>query len=444
MLDAANGLVRLVVFSDLLLPGSLKGLQQERREEVKFNIRSLAALAMLCLVGVFIGCGSGGGGSEGGSNVGSGGTGALALSLTDAPNVEYEAVYVTIDRVEVHLGGNEANPNNWRTITPPEPEVNGFVKKTYNLLELTNGVLEELGMTELPAGLYTQMRLIIGTDPDEGFNIFDDPHEYANYIILKGTMDQTPLKVPSGTQTGIKLVKNFWVGKNQLTELILDFDAAKSVIRAGNSGQYLLKPTIRVLGTEVLACFIEGTVLDDQDNPLEGVSVSAQRSYPLAEDPKDAVVVEATSTTAVDGYFRLLVEPGIYNVVAYKDRYGFDFRCGVNAVVDAESGVTTELKLLNLETDPLGYGYVGGDVTMAGGGDVTISFRAPGCGGDIEVKSITVNVGDEAAHYEVILPVSDGVYYQVVASSEGKFTEVAPEITVNSGYTTILNLDITE
>ncbi len=57
------------------------------------------------------------------------------------------------------------------------------MKKTYNLLELVNGVLEELGMTELPAGHYTQMRLFIGDDPDDGVNIFGDPHEFANYVI---------------------------------------------------------------------------------------------------------------------------------------------------------------------------------------------------------------------------------------------------------------------
>ena len=415
---------------------------------MKFNIRFLVAFALICFLSVFIGCGGGGGGGESSSTAGSGGTGTLALSLTDAPNEEYKAVYVTIDRVEVHLGGNEANPNNWQTITPPEPVVNGFVKKTYNLLELTNGVLEELGMTELPAGLYTQMRLIIGTDPDKGTNICGDSHLSANYIILKddekGT--QIPLKVPSGTQTGIKLVKSFWVGKNQLTELILDFDAAKSVIRAGNSGQYLLKPTIKVLGTEVLSYFIEGTVLDDQDNPLEGASVSAQKSYPFAKDPKDAVVVEATSTTDANGYFQLLVQPGIYNIIAYKDTYDLDYRCGVDAVADAESGVTTELKLFYLDTEPPGYGYVGGDVDVADGGYVTISFRAPGCEaeGYIEVKSKTINVGEEPTWYEEMLPVSEGPYYEVVASSEGKITEVGSQVSVESGVTTVLDFELEE
>jgi hypothetical protein len=73
--------------------------------------------------------------------------------------VDFEAVYVTIERVEVHLGGNEASQNNWQAINPPESGVTGFVKKTYNVLELTNGV-RRLGSN--PAGFYTR-RLFIGT-----------------------------------------------------------------------------------------------------------------------------------------------------------------------------------------------------------------------------------------------------------------------------------------
>jgi hypothetical protein len=40
----------------------------------------------------------------------------------------------------------------------------------YNLCELVNGVREELGLASLRSGHYTQMRLIIGRDPDDGIN----------------------------------------------------------------------------------------------------------------------------------------------------------------------------------------------------------------------------------------------------------------------------------
>jgi hypothetical protein len=402
---------------------------------MKFNIRSLAAFAMICLLTIFMGCSGGGGG--GGGTSGSGGTGSLAVSLTDAPKVGYEAVYVTIDRVEVHLGGNQASPNNWQTIEPPESGVTGFVKKTFNLLDLRNGILEELGTTELPAGFYTQMRLFLGTEADGGLNILGETHDFPNYVIVSGTSEVHELKVPSGYQTGIKLVKGFTVGKSQLTELVIDFDAEKSVVKAGNSGQYILKPTIKVLDAIALYNYIEGTVVDEYGTGLGGVSVSAQETFPLPEDPiRDEVDVAGTSMTEGDGWFRILVPPGTgpYNVIAYKDKYGFNYQCGV----DAASGVTTELILPDLETEPPGYGYVSGDVM--GTGEVTISFRTPGCEGNIEVKSITRNVDQGPALYEEILPVlPEDTYYEVVASSFGKDPVVVSGVTIESGVTRFLD-----
>jgi hypothetical protein len=313
------------------------------------------------------------------------------------------------------------------------------------LLELVNGALEELGMTDLPAGYYTQMRLLIGENPDDGVNIFGDPHEFANYIILKGTEQQTELRVlPSEYKNGLKLVGGFTItaSETQVTELILDFDAAKSVVRSGsetskNGVRYHLKPTIRVLGTRPLY-YIEGTVLADLNGnlePLEAALVTAQSINPLARDPKDEVVVEASSPTDRDGWFRLLVEPGTYNIVAYKDKYDFDFVCGV----DTMSGVTVELLLPDL-SGVTEYGYVSGGVT--GDGIVAISFRAPapGCGGNIEVKSISRNVApDEAASYEEILPVSETDPYEVVASSYGEPSQSVPNVTVESGVSTVVN-----
>jgi hypothetical protein len=409
---------------------------------MKFNIRSLAAFAMICFLTLFVGCGSGGGGSSTG---GSGGTGTLALSLTDAP-ADLDAVYVTIERVEVHLGGNEASPQNWKEIPPPSSGVSPFVKKTYNLLELTNGVLEGLGMTELPAGHYTQMRLFIGEEHDGTLNKWGYTHEYANYVIESGATEvQIPMKVPSGTQTGIKLVKGFTVGKNQRTHLILDFDAAKSVHSAGNSGKYILQPTIKVFDAVVLGYYIEGTVFDEYGMPLGGASVSAQRGYSPDRDPDPGpryeVVVENTTSSDEDGYFRLLVYPGTYNVVAYKDTYGFDYRCGVDAAADAVSGVTTELILSDLESGVTEYGYVGGDVTVASGVSVTISFRAPECEESIEMKSITVPVGQGPEHYIEILPVAEEPYYYDVVAWSGVTTEVRSGVTVQSEKTTVLDFD---
>jgi len=103
------------------------------------------------------------------------------------------------------------------------------------------------------------------------------------------------------------------------------------------------------------------------------------------------------------------------------------------------SGVTVELLLPDL-SGVTEYGYVSGEVT--GDGIVAISFRSPGCGGNVEVKSISRNVAsDEAASYEEILPVSETAPYEVVASSYGEASQVMPNVTVESGVSTIVNFD---
>ncbi|MES0350734.1 MAG: DUF4382 domain-containing protein, partial [Desulfobacteria bacterium] len=210
---------------------------------------------------------SGGGSSS--SSTGDG-TGTLSLLLTDAPTEDIDAVYVTIDEVQVHVV--EGETGYWEVVADPN--------ETYNLLELVNGVLVTLGIAELDSGHYTQMRLILGE---------------PNYIIVDDvTYD---LKVPSGFQTGIKLVHPFDVIDSQATELILDFDASKSVVIEGSSGQYLLKPTIKIIDTKDLAV-VTGNVIDAElPNPsLGGVWVSAQ-TYNDTGDEKDWVEVHSSTST---------------------------------------------------------------------------------------------------------------------------------------------------
>lgn len=375
-----------------------------------FVWRSLLTCALCLVVGLFIAACGGGGDSDPA-------TGTLSTSLTDSSTDDYLAVYVTIARVDVHHDNN----GSWETVASPN--------KTYNLLELVNGVRETLGLATLEAGHYTQMRLIIGDTADNGLNILSKHHRYANYIIERDIVDPnyngTPLKVPSGMNTGLKIVNGFDININQTTELILDFDAMSSVVIAGSGGEYLLKPTVKVL--DVAECaIVNGTVRDippvttppTPPSALAGALINAQVVDVLATDVKDQVVIEAGTVADDNGKYALFLNPGVYNLVVSKDGYLPDC-AAVTLAKNAKP--TVDFSLVAID-EPLG--SIAGTVAIAGAAAdqyVTIDFRqASDCGSGattITLKSVNVANGYP---YSVDLPAGS---YQVVASTYGKTTQ---------------------
>jgi hypothetical protein len=362
----------------------------------------------ICALLVLPSCGGGGGdsGGGGGGAVSTPQTGTLSVGLTDASTDAYKAVYVTISEIQVHMSGDV-----WKVIGAPN--------KTYNLLDLVNGVREELGITELNAGDYTQMRLIIGETPDGGINILSKQHPFANYVIDLDDKEHE-LKVPSGFETGVKIVQGFTINASQTTELILDFSASESVVVAGKSGKWLLKPTIKVLNTQEYS-IISGRVDDSVGKPLPGVLVSAQISDTSAPDPTDQVVTEASTVTDEDGLYNLFIKPGTYTMVAYSSGYSPDVVCAVSLI----AGQVAEGR--DFVLTPASTGSVSGVVSIENAVEdqyATISLRqSVDCNGDgtaetaIEVSSVNVLNGGP---YSVTLPVG---LYELVAFSYGKTTQ---------------------
>ena len=362
----------------------------------------------------------GGGGSSGGS------TGTLGVILTDASTDMYQAIYVTIDEVQVKKKGAGEEEAGWLTVLTPE--------QTFNLLELVNGVTADLGLAELASGEYAQMRLILGTQADDSENILGEAHQYPNYLIKNDT-DSTieALKVPSGYQTGIKIVSGFTIAANGATELLLDFDACKSVVQAGNSGKWLLKPTIKVLDT-VNYSVVSGVVKDDGDNPIEGALVSAQiytspPEPPEGWDPRDEVTNEGGTASDGTGAYTLHLPPNTYNIVATMS--GYTPQCLVVAAIDFQNYTDNDFTLTALTEEDLGT-FTG---TVTGVATAEFSIRKMiECGlEEVMIEVASVSVADGFTSEEITLPVGT---YEVVVSPEGQETYVVEGgIEVEAGVT---------
>jgi Domain of unknown function (DUF4382) len=181
------------------------------------------ALVVLGAATLLAACGGGDSGSASGS---------LRLSLTDAPACGYDNVWVTVEKVRVHQSGSAADTDSgWYEVVLAAP-------KRVDLLTLTNGTLEPLGQTALPAGTYTQMRLVLSPNSASA--------PLANAVKPTGG-NETALTTPSGQQSGLKMNVNIAVAADTVADFAIDFDACKSFVRAGNSGQYLLKPVLSVI-----------------------------------------------------------------------------------------------------------------------------------------------------------------------------------------------------
>jgi len=169
------------------------------------------------------GCGSGGGGA--GSTPTEPATGILNIALTDAPVDEVSVVNVQFTGV---------------TLKPASGDEIEFVfdaPKDFDLLTLTGGLTAELlPDTEVPVGGYNWVRLAVNAEFD---NVFDS---YA----MKSTGEEIELRVPGGSQNGLKLVSGFTVTENQSTHLVIDWDLRKALSDPLGQPGYHLRPALRV------------------------------------------------------------------------------------------------------------------------------------------------------------------------------------------------------
>ncbi len=252
-------------------------------------------LAVLMVISVITGCKK------------SSDTGTLRLSITDAPidSDGVEAVYIKITDIQYHISGN-----NFVSFDDFEGPV------SFNLLDLTRGATELLGDLEMPPGTYTQLRFIVDA-PEFGSGPIANPGCYIEFV--DGTT-QT-LFVPSGANTGYKGVGMFIVPSNGTVEVTADFDVRKSVVRAGISGHYILKPAIRLV-VDQQSGKIMGSVTNIPDGKdivifayEEGTYTASEANDPEAEMARFPNAVSSDPVDEAGAYHLAFLAPMTYDLI---------------------------------------------------------------------------------------------------------------------------------
>ena len=212
----------------------------------------------------------------------------VILKLVDAEG-DYEQVNVEI--IDIQYNSSEEDTG-WQSFTPEE----GYPIQT-DLTELIAGNELLLSDEVIPSGWMQQIRLVLSEN---------------NTLKLEGQEDLIPLKTPSAQQSGLKIKLNQELDPGFSYTFILDWDVQRSVVEAGNSGQYILKPVIRA-NAEVNSGSVSGIVVAD---------LIGDESTELF--PQEAVVVgiynsedEYVTETLTDAEGKFMVQglsPGDYRI----------------------------------------------------------------------------------------------------------------------------------
>lgn len=275
--------------------------------------KTLGLLALPWAALLLAGCG--GGGSDAGTPVtpSSTASGTLSLNLTDAPACGFDHVYVTVQKVRVNASADAGETDAGWTDLSVGPT------QRFDLLTLRNGVLANLGQVPLAAGHYAQLRLVLAEN--------NTATPLANSVVPTGGTE-VALKTPSGQQSGLKLNANIDIAANQMADFVLDFDACKSIVGAGASGQYLLKPVVTVVPN--LLSGVSGYV--DVSVANAGTTVSLQQG---------GVVLKATTPEASGRFVLAPVAAGTYDLVVKATARASMVLTGVPVTANTVTAVST-------------------------------------------------------------------------------------------------------
>jgi hypothetical protein len=304
-------------------------------------------------------------------------------------------------------------------------------------------VLDTLGTTPLDPGHYSQVRLVLDSNASGT----------ANTVLPTGGKTEKPLDTPSAAQSGIKLIGEFDVAAGQQSDIVIDFDACKSILTKGN-GNYSLKPVLRMVPSAV-------------NNGITGVVAAAALTHNVVVSAQqNGKIIASTAPDATSGAFSLShLTAGNYDVVITSDTSAASVIGSVPVTATGTTSVSTTAAPIALA--PSNAGSVSGTVTMnppssteaayvaakqsfASGPTVTIKYQ----GADLASGAYTIAnlpiVAPQYAVYSSTLPLTFGAAagitpakYTVEAAANGYATKSVDGVDLSTGNQANVNFTLT-
>lgn len=255
-------------------------------------------------------------------------TGTLELLVTDAPPREnVTSIMVTVAEVQVHIASAEqeqeqSSSDNQTQEQEQQQTQQGEGKwitidlsanaTTFDLL-LIKGIEQFLGTSEVDAGKYTQVRLVVET---------------VQVRIGSGALQDAT--VPSKE---LKIVHPFKIVGGETTALVIDFDADKMVTVTG-SGKIIVKPVVKLLTKQVSSTGKPKEIEEEKDEELEFEGT--------IED-----IDGSTWTMTIDGETRLVDVSG----AEIEGEPVEEARAEVEGVVVDDTIIASEVKIKEVEEE---------------------------------------------------------------------------------------------
>jgi len=150
----------------------------------------------------------------------------FSLAITDAPVDGATSVVVEFTGVELKTSGGPAMSFDFDT----PRQIDLLALQGTNATDLLTDV-------EVEAGAYQWIRLKVNAQANtmDSFISFEDGNTYS-------------LTIPSGNETGLKLVRGIVINQGTQAAFTIDFDLRKSIVDPRNeASDYFLKPALRLI-----------------------------------------------------------------------------------------------------------------------------------------------------------------------------------------------------